>query len=112
MLVARSLKGLCKSVGLLYRSPHKLRHGHAVYALKRARTIAEYKAVSQNLMHANLTITDGVYGVLTGADVQSTIAGLTDVAQGDQQAVVAMLESLLVTVKQGNGMCSQKEGGK
>jgi hypothetical protein len=63
-------------------------------------------------MHANLTITDGVYGVLTGADVQSTIAGLTDVAQGDQQAVVAMLESLLVTVKQGNGMCSQKEGGK
>ena len=87
-----------------------MRHGHAVYALKRARTIAEYKAVSQNLMHASLTITDGVYGVLTGADVQSTIAGLTDVAQGDQQAVVAMLESLLVTVKQGNGMCSQKEG--
>jgi hypothetical protein len=34
------------------------------------------EAVSQNLMHADLTITNGVYGVLAGCDVQQTIASL------------------------------------
>lgn len=73
--------------------------------------MAEFKAVSQNLMHASLTITDGVYGVLTGIDVQSTIAGLTGAVQGDQQAVIAMLESLLAKIK-GGDTCAQKEGEK
>ena len=32
-------------------------------------TIAEFKAVSQNLMHSDLTITNGVYGVLGNDDM-------------------------------------------
>jgi hypothetical protein len=34
------------------------------------------EAVSQNLMHADLTITNGVYGVLADCDVQQTIVSL------------------------------------
>jgi hypothetical protein len=34
------------------------------------------EAVSQNLMHADLTITNGVYGVLAGCAVQQAIASL------------------------------------
>jgi integrase len=100
-MMSKAVKDLCRSAGVLYRSPHKLRHGHAVYALKRARTIAEFKAVSQNLMHADLKITDGVYGILSGSDLQNTIAGLTSSHATDEEAVIDLLESLLTKMKQG-----------
>jgi hypothetical protein len=38
--------------------------------------VEQIKAVSQNLMHANLSVTDGVYGILSGMDVKGEIAGL------------------------------------
>jgi len=75
--VAKGLKRLCKMAGVRYRSPHKLRHGHAVYALKQAQDIATYKAVSMNLMHADLSVTDGIYAVLNQEDMRERIASLT-----------------------------------
>lgn len=74
--VNKDLKAWLSKVGLPYHSPHKLRHGHAVYALKNARDISDLKAISQNLMHSNLSITDGVYGVLSNLDVRTKITGL------------------------------------
>ena len=62
--------------GLPYHSPHKFRHGHAVYALKNAKDVPALKAVSQNLMHANLSITDGVYGILSETDIKKQIISL------------------------------------
>ena len=53
-----------------------LRQDHAVYALKNAKDISALKAVSQNLMHANLSITDGVYGILSQMDVREQISVL------------------------------------
>jgi hypothetical protein len=41
-----------------------------------AKDIAALKAVSQNLMHSNLSITDGVYGILSEMDVRGRITGL------------------------------------
>jgi len=99
-----ALKSLCEDAEVDYRSPHKLRHGHAVHALKRARTVGEFKAISQNLMHADLRITDSVYGVLTDNDVRDTIAGLggaTTGKQNGQRALIDMLEATLAELKQG-----------
>jgi integrase len=70
------LKRLCKKAGVEYLSPHKLRHGFSVYALKRAKTPAQMKAVSQNLMHANIGITDEIYARLRDDDVRDLIGGL------------------------------------
>lgn len=70
------LKLLCGLAGVEYKSAHKLRHGHAVYALKNCRSMAEFKSVSQNLMHANMGITDGVYGNLVQDDVRKNIHSL------------------------------------
>lgn len=67
---------LCDLAGVPYKIPHKIRHGHAVYGIKQAQSLEEFKAVSQNLMHSSISITDGIYGNLTGADMQSTIAKL------------------------------------
>ena len=75
-IATRDLRRWIKKVGLSYHSPHKFRHGHAVYALKNAKDVSALKAVSQNLMHENLTVTDGVYGVLSEKDVREQISDL------------------------------------
>ena len=48
-----------------------------MYALKNAKDVSTLKAVSQNLMHENLTKTDGVYGVLSLNDVKQEIMELS-----------------------------------
>lgn len=73
---AKDLREFLSRVGLPYHSPHKFRHGHAVYSLKNAKTVAALKAVSQNLMHSNLSITDGIYGILSDMDVRNEIHSL------------------------------------
>lgn len=75
-IAARDLKLWLTKVGLPLHSPHKFRHGNAVYALKLAKDIATLKAVSQNLMHSNISITDGVYGILSDTDVREEIGRL------------------------------------
>jgi integrase len=67
---------ICKRAGIAYQSPHKLRHGHVVYALKLARNMAEAKAISQNIMHASVVITDQVYGKMITDDVRDIIGSL------------------------------------
>ena len=76
--VAKRLRKLFAAAELPHKSPHKFRHGHAVYALQRARTMADYKAVSMNLMHEDIRVTDGIYAPLAHDEVQQRIAGLTD----------------------------------
>lgn len=78
-------KRLCKLfavAGVPYKSPHKFRHGHAVYALQHTQTMADYKAVSMNLMHGDIRVTDGIYAPLAGDEVQRRIAGLTCAPDG------------------------------
>lgn len=74
--VGKRLRRLFVTAGLDCKSPHKFRHGHAVYALQRARTMADYKAVSMNLMHDDIRVTDGIYATLLGDEVRQRIAGL------------------------------------
>jgi site-specific recombinase XerD len=75
-VIAEDVKLICARASVPYLSPHKLRHGHAVYALKRASNIAQLKAVSQNLMHESLVTTDQIYGRLINDDVQEIILHL------------------------------------
>ena len=58
------------------KSPHAFRHGHAVFALQHCRTMADYKAVSMNLMHDNIRVTDGIYAPLATDEVKQRVAGL------------------------------------
>jgi integrase len=87
-------------VGLAYHSPHKFRHGHAVYALKHCKDVADLKAVSQNLMHANLGITDGVYGILSEDDVGARIADLGRERSSDGEPGLSVLASRVAALEQ------------
>ncbi len=78
--LGRRMKGLFARAKLDYKSPHKFRHGNAVYGLLHAKTLADYKAVSMNLMHENLEITDGIYAPLLSSDVKTRITGLSNKA--------------------------------
>jgi hypothetical protein len=99
-------------VRLRYYSPHKFRHGHAVHALKKAKDITDLKAVSQNLMHSNLSITDGVYGVLSKSDVRERISALgvdtVSTYEGDSQELIAILEHTLRHLKHDQALLSQE----
>jgi len=64
------MRKLFDRADLPYKSPHKFRHGHAVYALQRAKTMADYKAVSMNLMHDDIRVIDGIYAPLAADEVK------------------------------------------
>lgn len=99
----KDLQGWLSRVGLPYHSPHKFRHGHAVYALKNAKDVSAWKAVSKNLMHANLSITDGVYGILSESDVKDQIVSLGQMMTlgvlGDSSELIVTIEKLLEQLK-------------
>ncbi len=73
----KRLRRLFDLEGLPYKSAHKFRHGHAVYGLLKAQTMADYKAVSMNLMHHDIKITDSIYAPILSEEVKERIAGLT-----------------------------------
>jgi len=72
----KDLKDWLLRIGLTYHSPHKFRHGHAVYSLNLAKDLGDLKAISQNMMHANLSTTDGIYGMFSNEEVKKKITSL------------------------------------
>ena len=74
-------------------TPHKFRHGHGLYGLNWSRDMDDYKAVSMNLMHSDIGITDSVYAVLSDQAMQERIAhpgrGGAKGATSDVAAIVA-----------------------
>lgn len=76
--LGKRLKKLFSLAHLDFKSAHKFRHGNAVYGLKMANTMADYKAISQNLMHESIEITDSIYAPLLSSDVKDRIHAMTD----------------------------------
>lgn len=81
--LAKRLRKLCQALDVEYKSPHKFRHGHAVYALLHAKNMADYKAISQNLMHGSIKVTDSVYAWLNDDQIKERICGLADSSNHD-----------------------------
>lgn len=55
------LKTFLEKIDMPYHSPHKFRHGHIQYGMEHCRNVADYKAVSENVMHADISTTDQFY---------------------------------------------------
>jgi integrase len=82
VLAGKRLRALFAAAALPPKSPHKFRHGHAVWALQHAQTMADYKAISMNLMHGDVRVTDGIYAPLLGSEVRERIGRLSNSSQG------------------------------
>ena len=92
----RRIQRLFTKVGLEPLTPHKFRHGHALYGLNRSRDMGDYKAVSMNLMHSDIGITDSVYAVLSDQAMQDRIARLgRDSAEQATSDVVSIVAEVL-----------------
>ncbi|MHA2265661.1 MAG: hypothetical protein ACXAEN_24995 [Candidatus Thorarchaeota archaeon] len=100
--VRRDLRRWLERVDLPYYSPHKFRNGRAVHALKQAQTVSDLKAISQNLMHASLAVTDSAYAVLSDGDVQSRTEGLGLREKGSNGDFAATLRALADELEQSN----------
>lgn len=69
--LGRNLRRFSQATGLPYKSPHAYRHGHILYALKHAKNIADYQAISQNVLHADMFTTSRHYGKFTSDERQN-----------------------------------------
>ena len=84
-LARRSIKKWLDQVGLPYHSPHKFRHGHVHFGIANSKNIADYKAVSMNVMHSSMEITDQFYSVLQDEEVKNRINSFNKDAQTDDE---------------------------
>jgi integrase len=73
LLFSRGLKEICGICGISYKSPHKFRHGHIAYAMSGGPDLKTLKAISQNVGHSSIAITDSLYGNLKSGDVAEAI---------------------------------------
>ncbi len=76
-IARKNLKHWLQRVGLQYHSPHKFRHGHIQYGIANAKTIADFKAVSLNVLHSSMDITDEVYSRLGDQEIRNRINTLS-----------------------------------
>lgn len=91
----KRLRLLFEKAEIEYKSAHKFRHGHAVYGVERCRTMAEYQALSRNLMHESISITDGIYAGMELRERKQLIAGLTINPQNkSSDALIAFIQGL------------------
>lgn len=95
----KNLRKWLAVVGLPYHSPHKFRHGHVHYGLDHAGSIADYKAVSMNVMHSSMEITDQFYSIQNDEEIKIRIDGLGNgkkISQDQVDMVKAFQEFLKV----------------
>ncbi len=90
--VRRHLRNLCHRTRIEYLSPHRLRHGHTVWAMDRATTRADMKAISQNLTHESLETTDRIYSRLVDDDVASHITNLGRGSMSQEDRLQELME--------------------
>jgi integrase len=74
------VKRLCKRAGIEYRSPHKFRRGHGVYAVKHSKNFEEFQAYSQNMGHEDPGTTYKYYSKLSHNDIRDVILKIKDPA--------------------------------
>ena len=75
-----------------------------MHALTHAKTPADWKAISQNVMHSGLGTTDEIYGILKDEDVSGRIArmgGSTAPAAGalSQGEISAQIQVLMAQLQ-------------
>jgi integrase len=77
LAIIKRFRHLFQEAGLPYKSPHKFRHGYAAYGLSQCRTMNEYHALSRNMLHANISVTDEVYSHIEEKERGKLLAGLS-----------------------------------
>lgn len=103
-LARKNLKAWMEKNGLPYKSPHKFRHGHIHFGMENAKELDQFKAVSMNVMHSSMRITEEIYSRLHDDTVKRNIDALGDrgrVGEEEETAFELFQEFLKWRKKQG-----------
>ena len=98
-LARRNIKEWIESKGLTYHSPHKFRHGHIQYGLAHSESIADYKAVSMNVMHSSMEVTDEFYSNLKDGDIQTRMGALGKEKKSSLESDETLLREFLAWIR-------------
>jgi len=98
----KDFKDWTSRVGLPFHSPHKFRHGYAVYCINHANNYSQLKAISQNLMHSSIAITDGIYGAISYDDMKRQLDSLTNDGDIGDKNLELLLSKALEMLKSRN----------
>lgn len=100
-LARKNLQAWLKKAGLPFHTPHKFRHGHVHWGLSHSKDMADFKAVSENVMHSNLSITDRVYSNLKETQLSERIAALSEIPKysSDKDNLLRLLEETLEALR-------------
>jgi len=82
-------------VGLPYHSLHKFRHGHIHYGLKNSKAFGDFKAVSLNVMHSSMEITDQFYSIQNDSEIKNRIDGISKSLSNSQNGRDSIQSKLL-----------------
>ncbi|MHC1739686.1 MAG: tyrosine-type recombinase/integrase [Anaerolineaceae bacterium] len=82
--VTDGIMRICLAAGLKYKSPHKFRSGHIVFAERVAKNFEDLKSISLNVMHDDISTTNKVYGRLSGDTVKNAILRLYAKPTGEE----------------------------
>lgn len=99
-VIGDDIRLVCEKAGVEYLSPHKFRHGHIVHARNLAQNMEQLKAISQNVMHSSVLITDQVYSALTDNQVRDVISTLGHGSRPSHADLIVQLTELLAQLKQ------------
>jgi hypothetical protein len=91
----KNLRAWLDKVQLLYHFPHKFLHSHIQYGLEHSKTIADFKAVSMNVMHANMEITDEFYSNLNDGELGNRISTLNKAGQNLEDGELELFRQFL-----------------
>lgn len=92
--LTKRMRLLCQRAGVPYLSPHKCRHGHAVYARQHAKDMTDLMAISRNLGHSHTGVTEVMYARTTDAETKAAIMRLgqaTSPTENNSSQVLAPL---------------------
>ena len=95
ILARRSVKEFFDSANLPYHSPHKFRHGHIQYGAAHSKTVADFKAVSMNVMHASMEITDEFYSNMNDGELENRISSLNKQDQNIEDRELGLFRQFL-----------------
>ena len=74
--VTRNLRSWLNENELPYHSPHKFRHGHALYIKMKAKNFSDLEALKENMMHSSIQTTDSMYGLFDKKNIKERIHSL------------------------------------
>lgn len=94
-LARKNIRVWLEAVGLTYHTPHKFRHGHILYGAARAKSFADFKVISQNVMHASTKITDEIYSNHKENEVQKRMIAMGNRTKSKNQNDYELFQKFL-----------------